>query len=229
MRAHALLQRADVVVHDRLVGHEILELVAPGVLLVDVGKHSGDAASVSQVSINALLVELARDNPTVVRLKGGDPYVFGRGHEELLALVAEGVEVEVVPGVSSAFAVPAAAGIPVTHRGLARGVLVVTGHEVDDEGFDWTLAAEDTITLVVLMGMAHRSRLSQLLVGAGRAASTPAAIIKWGTTPRQEVHVTTLGALGDVALGPPATIVIGDVVALRAQGVPTGHAFADAH
>jgi uroporphyrin-III C-methyltransferase len=215
LRAHELLARADVVVHDRLVGSGVLELIPTATRRIDVGKSPGTSEAASQTAINRMLVELAHDADTVVRLKGGDPFVFGRGSEELAALVAEGIEVVVVPGVSSAFAVPAAAGIPVTHRGVARGVLVITGHEVDDGDFDWALAADRAITLVVLMGMARRDGLSKRLTAAGRPASTPAAIIQWGTTDREQVHVTTLGALGDAELGSPGTIVIGDVVALR--------------
>jgi uroporphyrin-III C-methyltransferase len=218
-RAESLLAIADVVVHDRLVAPEILSLVRDGAECVDVGKRAGEDSAAQQAAINRLLIELARDGRVVVRLKGGDPFLFGRGAEEVAALAAAGIRTEVVPGVSAAFGVPAAAGISLTHRGVASSVLVVTGHEIDAPTADWSAAAHPSTTIVVLMGMARREALSDLLVRAGRRVDTPVAVIQWGTTTREEVAITTLGELVTVELGPPAVIVIGDVVARRQRAV----------
>lgn len=214
VRGAALLRRADVVVHDRLVDPALLGLVPPTAELVDVGKRAG--VPHRQEDINALLVDRGRSGATVVRLKGGDPYVFGRGGEEVGALRAAGVAVEVVPGVTAAFAAPAAAGVPVTARGVSTSVTVVTGH-VDGAatGVDWAALAATGGTLVVLMGMAHRAAIADALIAGGRAAGTPVLVVHWGTTARQRTARTTLGGLAAIAMEAPATIVVGPVAALR--------------
>jgi len=214
VRGARLLARADVVVHDRLVHADLLGLARPGAELVDVGKRPGDA--VSQEAINALLVARGREAGCVVRLKGGDPFVFGRGGEEALALRAAGVPFEVVPGVTAAVAVPSAAGIPLTHRGLASAFTVVTGHGAGGEpgAGDWAALVRPGHTLVVLMGAGTRRELADRLLGAGRDPATPVAVIAWGTYPAQVVERTTLGDLARSSLGPPVTIVVGEVAAL---------------
>lgn len=230
LRGASLLGRADVVVHDRLVARELLELAPAGALLLDVGKtpghpgHPGRPGRTGhlghqghQADINALLVEHGRRAATVVRLKGGDPFVFGRGGEEAEALLAAGVPFEIVPGVSSAFAAPAAAGIPVTHRGVSASVTVVTGRAGGpgtSAGVDWATVAHGDGTLVVLMGMAERAAVAEALLAAGRPADTAVAVVHWGTTDRQRVVRTTLDGLADVDLPAPATIVVGPVAAL---------------
>jgi len=214
-RASALLRTADVVVFDRLVDPRIVALAPRGTQRFDVGKGIGRGESEKQESINQLLVRCAAEHDVVVRLKGGDPFLFGRGGEEVAALIDAGVHVEIVPGVSSALAVPAAAGIPLTYRDVASAVVIVTGHEVVDARFDWTLAAHDAVTVVVLMGMAQRRAIRDALVGAGRPRDTPVAVIEWGTTDRQQVVISTLDQLDLVALCPPCVIVIGKVVGLR--------------
>jgi uroporphyrin-III C-methyltransferase len=214
-RGAELLGRADVVIYDRLVTPELLALARPDAELIDVGKAPG--ASTGQADINARLIELGRAGRDVVRLKGGDPYVFGRGGEEAEALGAAGVDFEVVPGVSSAFAAPAAAGIPVTHRGLATSVTVVTGHVGDPSapgGVDWSSLGRAGGTIVILMGMSERGRIAHELIGAGRPPSTPTAVVHWATTAGQQVVRTTLEGLGAVDLPAPSVIVVGAVAGL---------------
>ncbi len=218
-RGAELLGRADVVVHDRLIGPELLDLAPPGAELVDVGKEPG--ASEAQSGINALLIELGRTGRQVVRLKGGDPFVFGRGGEEAEALAQAGIGYEVVPGVSSAFAAPAAAGIPVTHRGLATSVTVVTGHVGDPSapgGVDWPSLGRAGGTLVVLMGMSERARIARVLIGSGRPGTTPVSVVHWATTDRQRVVRTTLDGLASVDLPAPSVIVVGPVAGLDLGG-----------
>jgi uroporphyrin-III C-methyltransferase len=215
LRGAELLGRAEVVVHDRLIASELLDLAPPGAERIDVGKAPGGSAHQSE--INDRLVELGRAGLRVVRLKGGDPFVFGRGGEEAEALRAAGVPYEVVPGVSSAFAAPAAAGIPVTHRGLASSVTVVTGHGGDGSaasGVDWDALGRAGGTLVVLMGIGARRTIGDRLMAGGRAGDTPVAVVHWGTTGRQEVVRSTLDGLAAIDLAAPATIVIGPVAAL---------------
>lgn len=215
LRGAELLGRADVVIHDRLIARELLDLAPPGAELVDVGKRPGD--SDRQSHINSLLVEHGRAGRHVVRLKGGDPFVFGRGGEEGEALRSAGVDYEVVPGVSSAFAVPAAAGIPVTHRRASSSVTVVTGHVGDPSGpggVDWHSLAKAGGTLVILMGMAERSEIAASLVAGGRDRHTPVAVVHWGTTPNQQVIRTTLDGLHAVELPAPAVIVVGPVAGM---------------
>ncbi len=214
VRGAELLARADVVVHDRLVTPALLDLVPPSALVVDVGKGPGIARR--QQEITELLVEHGRRGATVVRLKGGDPFVFGRGGEEVEALVAAGVPVEVVPGVSAAIAAPAAAGVPVTHRGLSTSVTVVTGHGGGDgDGdVDWPSLAAAGGTLVVLMGVETRASVARALVAGGRDPGTPVAVVQWGTTGRQRTVRTTLAALDRVDVAAPSAIVVGPVAAL---------------
>ena len=221
VRGLALLRRADVVVYDRLVDPRLLDEARPDAIRVFVGKASG-AHTLPQREINALLVRHAVRGRRVVRLKGGDPFVFGRGGEEAEALAAAGVPFEVVPGVSSAVAVPAYAGIPVTHRGTASSFAVVTGHEDEAKGeasVDWARLATAVDTLVVLMGTRSLPQIARALLDAGRRPDTPVALVRWGTTDAQE---TVVGRLDEIAtlpaavrLAPPVVIVIGDVVALR--------------
>ena len=219
IRGRRLLRRADVVVYDRLVDPRLLALAPPGARRVFVGKAGGHHA-VEQTAINELLVLHARRGRRVVRLKGGDPFVFGRGGEEAEALVAAGIPFEVVPGVTSAVAVPAAAGIPVTHRDVASSFAVVTGHEsTRGRRVDWARLAGAVDTLVVLMGLASLPRIARELVAAGRLASTPAAVVQAGTTADQRIVTGTLADIAERAaaarLEPPVTVVIGEVVALR--------------
>ncbi len=215
VRGAELLGRADVVVYDRLISLELLELAPDRAELVDVGKVPG--ASGGQADINTLLVHHGTAGRHVVRLKGGDPFVFGRGGEEAEALRAAGIAYEVVPGVSSAFAAPAAAGIPVTHRGLATSVSVVTARVGDSspvDTTDWGALARTGGTVVVLMGMSERKRISAGLIDGGLAAGTAVAVVHWGTTSRQQVARSTLGELASIDLPAPAVIVIGPVAAL---------------
>ncbi|MEA2716426.1 MAG: uroporphyrinogen methyltransferase / synthase [Actinomycetota bacterium] len=214
VRGARVLATADVVVHDRLAEASLLDLAPTAAERIDVGKSPG--GPVHQDEINALLVERGRAGQQVVRLKGGDPFVFGRGGEEAAALLAAGVPFEVVPGISAAVGVPAYAGIPVTHRGLSTSFTVVTGHSrhaVDDD-IDWEALARIGDTVVVLMGVAHRAEIAARLMRGGAPASTPVAAIRWGTRPDQRTVRTTLGELHACPLEPPVTMVIGQVAAL---------------
>lgn len=219
VKALELLRSADVVVYDRLVSGEILGLVPRDVTLINVGKKSGRHL-VPQDEINALLVRLARSHMKIVRLKGGDPFLFGRGGEEALYLARHGVTFEIVPGVTSASACASYAGIPLTHRGLARGVQFVTGHCRADEplDLDWDSLAVPEITLAVYMGLVNVEEIASRLIAAGRPPSTPVAIIENGTTADQRRLLTTLSELpGTVVremVEAPAMIVIGRVASL---------------
>src|SRR5712692_1543088 len=218
VRGRRLLRHADVVVYDRLVDTRLLELAPAHARLVFAGKESGHHAQ-PQEKINAILVAEARRGHRVVRLKGGDPFVFGRGGEEAVALAAAGIRFEVVPGVTSAIAAPAYAGIPVTHRGVASSFAVVTGHECDGKGrgVDWAALATAVDTLVVLMGAGRLAAIARELIAHGRAGDTPTALVRAATTLDQETVATTPGAdaAGEVRLPAPVVMVIGDVVALR--------------
>jgi uroporphyrinogen III methyltransferase/synthase len=216
MRGAELLARADVVVHDRLSSARLLELAPTTAERVDVGKAPGRVA-MGQADINDLLVERGRAGATVVRLKGGDPFVFGRGGEEAEALIAAGVPFEVVPGVTSAIAAPAYAGIPVTHRGLSTHVTIVTGHEDPAKGTtdtDWAALARAGGTLVVLMGAGQIADVAQRLIDGGRAPGTPVAAVRWGTHPEQRTIRSTLAKIGSEAVESPSAIVVGPVAAL---------------
>ncbi len=214
VRGAEALAAADVVVHDRLAEPALLELAPPGAERIDVGKSPG--GPVAQEAINALLVAQARAGRRVVRLKGGDPFVFGRGGEEAAALAAAGVPFEVVPGITSAVAVPAYAGVPLTHRGLSTSFTVVTGHSRHrpDRPVDWEALARAGDTIVVLMGVAHRAEIAERLVAAGRPPDTPVLAVRWGTRAAQRSVRTTLAGLAAAALEPPVTMVIGAVAAL---------------
>ena len=213
VRAARLVAAADVIVHDRLADTSILSLAKPGAEFIDVGKRPG--APTPQENINALLVHLGSQGIEVVRLKGGDPFVFGRGGEEAEALRAAEVPYTIVPGITSSVAVPAAAGIPVTHRGVSVGFTVVTGHRESGgaEEVAWEALAKTGTTIVVLMGVAYRASIAARLIAGGLDPSTPVAAIRWGTTPEQHTTRTTLGLLGSAELEAPCTIVIGAVAA----------------
>ena len=229
VRAARLLAKADVVLYDRLVSSEVLEMVSPGAVVRAVGKEEGRQEEI-QSEIHELLDQYARaygPQAVIVRLKGGDPMIFGRGAEEWHELAQRGHEVELVPGISSSIAVPSLAGIPPTFRGLATGFAVVTGHT--REGFPEDLKRYAQVdTLIVLMGVKHRARIAETLIAAGRSASEPAAFIENGTTPRERVVETTLGELGRADVASPAVLVIGAVVRLREQLVPLVAAMAAA-
>src|ERR1700691_3853735 len=219
-RGAEVLARAEVVVFDRLVLPAVVALAPPTALLVEMGKKPGKRGR--QEEIHAVLIEHGAEK-TVVRLKGGDPFVFGRGSEEIEALRAAGIDYEVVPGVSSAFAVPARAGVPVTHRGLSTSVTVVTGHVGDPSapgGVPWDALARTGGTLVILMGMEHRQEIAALLMAGGRPADTPVLVVQWGTAPDERSQRVTLDHLHTVDLGAPATIVVGAVAGLDLGGRP---------
>jgi len=215
LRAVRRLQSADVVVHDRLVGDSVLEYAARTAERIDVGKTPGGGGP-TQTQINELLIDLARQGRRVVRLKGGDPFVFGRGGEEALALARAGVTFEVVPGVSSALAAPAAAGIPVTHRGLSASITVVNGH--DAEQHDGSALARSGGTLVFLMAVEHLEDISRRLIAHGRSFDEPAAVIASATTRRQQVVLDSLSEIAAAAraaaIKAPAVLVVGPTVAL---------------
>jgi uroporphyrinogen III methyltransferase/synthase len=215
------LSEAEVVVYDRLVDERVLRGISPDAEMVYVGK-SADRHTLRQDEINGLLVEKAREGKSVVRLKGGDPFTLGRGGEEAEALADAGIPFEVVPGVSAAMAVPAYAGIPVTHRGLASSIAVVTGHEdpaKTESSIRWEQLAIGVDTLVFLMGVGNLAHIAGQLIANGRPGTTPVAVIKDGTGPRQQTLVSTLegvaAAAEEAGLQPPAAIVVGDVVSLR--------------
>jgi uroporphyrin-III C-methyltransferase/precorrin-2 dehydrogenase/sirohydrochlorin ferrochelatase len=221
VRGRRLLAQADVVVVDRLAPRELLAELDPAVEVVDVGK-APHGAGPAQEEISAILVERARRGRRVVRLKGGDPFVLGRGGEEVLACVRAGVPVEVVPGVSSALAGPAAAGIPVTHRGIAADFAVVSGHldpARPGSTVDWQALADGPATLVLLMALDRLDVVAGELVKRGRAGGTPVAVVRRATLPDQQVLVATLDTVAAevarVGLRPPAVVVVGEVVALR--------------
>ncbi len=217
-----LLRAAEVVVHDALIGLELLAECRPEAEIIDAGKRAGGPTR-PQEWINRLLVERARAGKRVVRLKGGDPFVFGRGGEEAEALQAAGVRWEVVPGVSSAIAAPAYAGIPLTHREHAASFAVVTGHEPPgraDSRLRWQALAHGIDTLVFLMGVGRLAEISAQLVAHGRPGATPAAVVRWGSTAEQTLVVATLAtiaeAVAQAGLEPPALLVVGEVVGLHA-------------
>ncbi len=220
VRGLRCLRRAEVLLYDRLVSPELLDEAPRAALRLDVGKAAG-SRSKTQEEICRLLIAHARAGRRVVRLKGGDPFVFGRGGEEALACAEAGIPCEIVPGISSAIAAPAAAGIPITHRGVAGSVAIVAGHRaepregVDLPGVDWpAIARLDTI--VVLMGLSHLAEISAALIRAGRSPETPAAAIANATLPGETAVVGTLATLAGLAaeagLEAPATLVVGEVV-----------------
>ena len=212
VRAAALLGGADVVVHDRLIEKSVLALARDDAELIDVGKEPG--GETSQQLINEQLISLGRVHGCVVRLKGGDPFVFGRGGEELIALREARIDCDVVPGVSSAFSAPLAAGIPVTHRGMTRGVTVVTGHVADTDDGYFRRIAHPELSLVILMGVARRGDIASQLIEGGLAPETAVAVIESAWTSRQWVTRATLDELGSLDVSSPAIIVVGPTAAL---------------
>ena len=221
LRALRLMRQADVVVYDRLVGPEILEVVPARAERVFVGKMR-DRHVMAQAEINRLLVARARAGQRVLRLKGGDPLVFGRGGEELEALAAANVPFQVVPGVTAALGCAAFAGIPLTHRDHAQTLLFVTGHTKDGEvQLNWRVVAEPGQTVVVYMGIKALASLCRQFIAHGRDPATPAAVIENGTYPHQLVVTGTLATLPELApddrLAGPALIIVGEVVRLRAR------------
>lgn len=213
LRASRLLGSADVVVFDRLIDPAVLAMARSDAELIDVGKRPGH--SNSQDLINALLVSLGQTRECVVRLKGGDPFVFGRGGEEYEALAEAGVSCEVVPGVSSAFAAPAVAGIPVTHRGLSHGVTVVTGHAREGAAVDFRRLANPDVTLVVLMGVQRRASIVSELIEGGLEPYTPVAVIERAHMDGQRVQRARLDELNHLDVTAPAVLVIGPVAELE--------------
>jgi uroporphyrinogen III methyltransferase / synthase len=223
IKARNRIAAAGCIVYDHLVNPEILTYAAPGAEIIYAGKQNGKCA-MRQETINALLVTKATEHEIVVRLKGGDPFIFGRGGEEALALASAGVAWEVVPGVSSGAAAAAYAGIPITHRGVASSVAFVTGHEdpsKPESSIDWERLACGVDTLVIFMGVARARVLTERLMGNGRCPDTPAAVIRWGTYGHQECHTSTLGELADLIesreIASPALLIVGEVVRLREQ------------
>ncbi len=219
LRAAKLIAAADAIVYDRLVGDGILKLARREATRIYVGKARA-RHTLPQSEINALLVRLARDGQAVVRLKGGDPFIFGRGGEEIEALRAHGIRFDVVPGVTAASGVAAYAGIPLTHREHAHALTLVAGHLKDGTmDLDWPLLARPGQTVVVYMGLAGLPQLARELVAHGLPASTPAAVVQHATTPSQRIVAGTLADLPAkaraAALEPPTLIVIGEVVALQ--------------
>jgi len=220
LKALRVLEQADVVVYDRLISPEVLALIPKGTARIYAGKASGDHAR-PQDETNELLVRLAGAGHRVVRLKGGDPLVFGRGSEEALYLARHGVPCEIVPGVTAAAGCAASVGIPLTHRGLATGVRFVTGHCCAGRPLDlnWQSLADPETTLVVYMGLAHVSEIACRLIDGGLSADTPAAAIANGTLSGERLVVATLATLADrvqqASLPPPVLFVIGRVVEVR--------------
>ena len=216
-----VLKRADVVVYDHLVSERLLEHVRPRASRIYAGKEKGRHTK-SQDAINWLLVRHARAGKTVVRLKGGDPVLFGRAGEEALVLAKHRIPFEIVPGVTSAIAVPAYAGIPVTHRALSSSVAIITGHEdpsKPERSIRWERLATATDTLVMLMGVGRMNQVATQLVRHGRSKAAPCAVIEWGTLPNQRTVTGTLGTIAKACerakVSPPAILVVGEVVRLR--------------
>lgn len=222
VKAHRLLSDVDVIVYDRLVAKPILALIPESTERIFAGKQASNHY-MPQEDINNLLVDLARVGKKVMRLKGGDPFVFGRGGEEALHLVRNGIPFEVVPGITSSAGCAAYAGIPLTHRGLAQGVRFVTGHSKGDEplNLDWRSLADPETTLVVYMGMANVQEIADKLIANGLPSDTPVAVINMGTRPAQKTLITSLSALPgtvDKAAIKGATLfVIGRVVTLAEE------------
>jgi uroporphyrin-III C-methyltransferase len=219
-RAREVIDQAEVILYDQLPGDEIIGTLPAGAELINVGKFGGHHIC-EQEEIEALMVEKAREGKRVVRLKGGDPFLFGRGGEEMETLRAQGIDVEVVPGITSAIAVPECVGIPVTHRLHASQVTILTGHEdpsKPESAHDWQWLAGSPGTLVILMGVKNLPEISSSLIAHGMDAGRPVAVIERGLRPDQRVTVGTLGTIAGLArergVRPPAVIVIGDVVGL---------------
>jgi uroporphyrinogen III methyltransferase / synthase len=223
LRGAELLRRADVVVYDALVNPELLQLASKTAEVIYGGKRAGDH-TISQADLNQLLIRKAREGKTVVRLKGGDPYVFGRGGEEAEQLADAGLDFEVVPGVSSFVAVPNYAGVPLTHRDFCSRLTLITGHAdpaKEAAAIDWAQVATTPGTKVIMMGTERIGQIARRLIEHGMAAETPIAMVRWGTTGRQQSIAGTLGTIAQVAeqnqIQPPTVAVIGEVVKLRSK------------
>ncbi len=217
MKAARLIAGADVVVHDALIDQRVLDLIPLSAERIDVGKRPG--RSTPQEMISTLLVELGRQGKRVVRLKGGDPFVFGRGGEEALALLESGIDIDVVPGISSSIAAPAAAGVPVTHRGVSAAFTVVTGHrQAGEPAIDWRALAKVGGTIVILMGVAHRDDIAAELIAGGLSDDTPVMAVRSATTSEEVVQRCRLDDLGSTAIESPSTIVVGAVAAFDLTG-----------
>ncbi|WAC03983.1 MAG: uroporphyrinogen-III C-methyltransferase [Methanoregula sp.] len=225
-RARNVIDGADVVLYDQLPGEEILATLPEHAEKIDCGKYGGKH-TLEQDEIEALMIDRAQRGKVVIRLKGGDPFMFGRGGEELETLRAAGIEVEMVPGISSALAVPASVGIPLTHRSYASQVTILTGHEdptKPEPALDWKLLAQSRGTIVILMGVANLKKIAFALVKNGRSKKTPVAIIERGLRTDHRVTTGTLDTIATKAkktgVRPPAVIVIGDVVKLYDPNAP---------
>jgi uroporphyrin-III C-methyltransferase len=225
-RGRAIIDKADVVLFDQLPGEEILRTLPQKAEKIDCGKFGGKH-NLEQDEIEALIVDRAKKGKIVVRLKGGDPFMFGRGGEELETVRAAGIDVEMVPGISSALAVPASMGIPLTHRKYASQVTILTGNEDPtkaEPALDWKLLAQMRGTIVILMGVANLGKIAAVLVENGKDASTPVAIIERGLRKDRRVTTATLADIESIAktagVKPPAVIVIGDVVKMYDAGLP---------
>ncbi len=222
LKGKGLLECADVVIFDALVSPAIIAMIGSHTEKIDAGKRMG-RHSLLQHETTDLLIEKAREHAIVVRLKGGDPFVFGRGGEEMEDLIAAGIPVEVVPGVTSGIAAPAYAGIPLTHRNYSSSVTFVTGHEMAGKyrpGVNWGAIAQSAETIVVYMGVHNLDRITHELMAAGLAGTTPIALVRWGTTPNQEELIATLDTVVEQIeirqFSAPAIAVIGNVVQLHA-------------
>ncbi len=217
VKAVKLLKKADVVLYDYLVNKALLEYCQPGCELIYVGKKK-DKHTYPQDELNELLVHYAKQGSTIVRLKGGDPFVFGRGAEEILKLIEHQIDYEVVPGITSGVAVPAYMGIPVTARHIASSVTFVTGHPASSGAgaVDWQALAKASDTIVVYMGVSNAARIASELCIGGKPHETPVALIRWGTYPQQEMLTSTLKNIDtemqEAGFKPPALMVIGEVV-----------------
>ncbi len=222
VKGKTLLESADVVVYDALVSAEILSIISPRAEQINAGKRMG-RHSLLQTETTELLIAKAQEHAVIVRLKGGDPFIFGRGGEEMEDLIAAGVPVEVVPGVTSGIAAPAYAGIPLTHRNHSSSVIFVTGHEMAGKyrpGVNWRAIAQSAETIVVYMGVHNLDRITHELIAAGLASETPIALVRWGTTPQQQELIATLATIVDRVeaeqFSAPSIAVIGNVVKLNA-------------
>lgn len=221
LKGKTLLEHADVVVYDALVSPSILAMIGPQAERIDAGKRRGNH-SLLQPETTQILIQKAQDQPVVVRLKGGDPFIFGRGGEEMVDLIQAGIPVEVVPGITSGIAAPAYAGIPLTHRGYSSSVTFVTGHESAGKyrpQVNWQAIAHSAETIVVYMGVQNLGHILEQLQAGGRSRDTPVALIRWGTWPEQQELVGTLSTIlaqvNATAFEAPAIVVIGDVVNLH--------------
>ncbi len=224
MRGRYLLEKAEVIVYDYLASKRLLKYVPADAQFVYAGKRGGVKHTHTQEEINQMLVDFALQGKTVIRLKGGDPFIFGRGGEEVETLAAHGIDFEVVPGVTSATAAATYAGIPITHRGYTASVAFITGHEdptKSDSNIDWAKIATGIGTIVIYMGIKNLPTIVKNLMDHGRAPQTPVAVVRWASTPEQKSVVGTLADIADIvqreAIKPPALIVIGEVVNLRSS------------